>query len=92
MHRNEKLLKNRLNQAIVKRRKIDSSSESDQSLELDDSEDSDGNDEKTCVGCGEIYELTTGTEDWMDCVVCQRWIHEGCTMFSDRCRRCGRRG
>ncbi|CAG9788966.1 unnamed protein product [Diatraea saccharalis] len=35
-----------------------------------------------CVGCGGNYHET---EDWIQCIICKRWLHENCTEFDDKC-------
>lgn len=44
-----------------------------------------------CVGCREEYSKTKKTEDWIQCIICQRWLHEGCTKFKDFCDFCGKK-
>ncbi|CAG4974913.1 unnamed protein product [Colias eurytheme] len=47
-------------------------------------------DEKdNCRGCGENYYETLLVEDWLQCVVCQFWVHEHCTEFETMCSGCG---
>ena len=42
-----------------------------------------------CRGCGENYYQTLLVEDWLQCTVCQFWVHENCTEFDDMCSKCG---
>lgn len=42
-----------------------------------------------CRGCGENYYETLLIEDWLQCTVCQFWVHEHCTAFETMCSRCG---
>lgn len=58
------------------------SQESDDSLEDDDSAE--------CVGCGEQYLLTSKKDDWVQCVNCEKWFHDGCSKFVNLCHTCGR--
>ena len=67
------------------------SSDSDAENMVLDSDTASENLECECVGCGEIYEQTKSNEDWIECVVCRRWLHEGCTSFTNMCLRCGKR-
>ena len=46
-------------------------------------------DENQCVGCGEMYTKTMKKEDWIKCVKCMRWLHEGCSRFENECDHCG---
>lgn len=68
----------------------DSSASDEEAMALDSDTASESL-EYECVGCGEIYEQTKSKEDWIECVVCRRWLHEGCTSFSNMCLRCGKR-
>lgn len=72
----------------------DSSSESDIDIDLQTDSDSGGyntDQETDCVGCGENYRHTTSGEDWLQCISCHKWLHEGCTTFPNHCLRCGRK-
>ncbi|KAJ2944518.1 hypothetical protein O0L34_g3863 [Tuta absoluta] len=42
-----------------------------------------------CVGCGDNYYKTELTEDWIQCSICERWAHENCTEYDDKCHPCG---
>ncbi|XP_063221784.1 uncharacterized protein LOC134530668 [Bacillus rossius redtenbacheri] len=66
-----------------------SSSESEVTLQDESSDDLDQEDEE-CIGCGEDYNLTVLTCDWIKCVRCRRWLHENCTNFTDVCNNCGK--
>jgi hypothetical protein len=62
-----------------------------------DSSDTDNNEEAAdyeneCVGCKEDYRKTKKTEDWIKCTICGRWMHEGCTTYTDLCQQCGKHG
>lgn len=48
-------------------------------------------DEDYCVWCKENYSETKRDEDWIKCVSCSRWTHEGCTRFENKCDYCGKR-
>lgn len=69
--------------------------QSDSSLDYDspilnESEDSDEGYENECAGCGEDYFKTKKTEDWIKCLRCGRWMHDGCTKYTDMCDLCGK--
>lgn len=71
------------------------SSESDDDFpvvyaESDNSEPEDWN-ENECVGCGEDYNETTKNEEWFQCVLCHRWLHEGCSQYDHMCHGCGKK-
>lgn len=57
----------------------------------DEEEYEDDWDENECVGCGESYNETKKKEDWLQCITCSRWLHEGCTRFEEKCDYCGKR-
>lgn len=73
------------------RRKTSSSSESDEVV-INDSEDEEerlSDYENECVGCGEDYRKTKKKTDWIQCVICKRWLHETCTSYEVVCQTCG---
>lgn len=43
-----------------------------------------------CIECFENYENTKSKSDWIQCVMCQNWLHETCTLFRNFCSRCGK--
>lgn len=49
-----------------------------------------GSDEEQCVECLEAYFLTTERVDWIQCLICTKWMHETCTMYLNKCNICGR--
>nr|CAI5839177.1 unnamed protein product [Callosobruchus analis] len=65
--------------------------DSDISVILENDSSSSTDCENECVGCGEDYKKTVSREDWLQCVGCHRWLHDGCTSFTNRCLRCGRK-
>lgn len=71
-------------------------STSDESYELpvtlnDDSDvEISSENENQCAGCGEEYETTSRKEDWIQCLHCKSWFHEGCSKFESICDRCGK--
>lgn len=76
-----------------KRRNARSSSSSSTPSDyvLNDSpEISDEDYENECAGCKEDYRKTKRTEDWIQCIICGRWMHESCTKFSSKCPSCGK--
>ncbi|XP_031344709.1 uncharacterized protein LOC116171810 [Photinus pyralis] len=95
--RKEKPSKNKLpkstDQKLQKKRRHEStSSESDGNVILDDSssgEETLDDIENQCVGCLEDYRLTKKKEEWLQCIVCSRWLHDGCTSYTNTCQRCG---
>lgn len=71
------------------------SSESDEDFESKEDSDSDINEEfneNECVGCLEDYNTTTRSDDWIRCIDCNRWMHENCTKFKNKCDSCGKYG
>ncbi|KAB0803747.1 hypothetical protein PPYR_00717 [Photinus pyralis] len=77
---------------VVTPRDESSSSESE-NLVLDDT--SSGEEEleeyeNECAGCHEDYRQTQRKDDWIQCVTCKRWLHEGCTSFENVCLPCGK--
>lgn len=68
---------------------VDESSDEDLSLSLhDSSSDLENHDDATCSGCGDEYTKTTKDEDWIQCIHCQQWVHEGCTKYQNTCEIC----
>jgi hypothetical protein len=62
----------------LKRKRSCSSSTSSDEIILNDSSDTDNNEEAAdyeneCVGCKEDYRKTKKTEDWIKCTICGRW-------------------
>lgn len=45
--------------------------------------------ENECVGCNEDYRLTKKKDEWLQCILCKRWLHESCTSFMNLCQNCG---
>lgn len=69
----------------------DSSDSGDESPILEDSDKSvEEWDENECVGCGENYFQTTKGEDWIQCLKCKRWFHNGCSKYEYECDLCGK--
>ncbi|KAK9747282.1 hypothetical protein QE152_g5475 [Popillia japonica] len=57
----------------------------------DDSDDEDqSNLDNICVGCGEDYGQTVKSDDWIQCIRCERWLHETCTKYANFCDLCGK--
>ncbi|KAK4887242.1 hypothetical protein RN001_003513 [Aquatica leii] len=68
------------------------SSESDEYVILDDSSSGEENFddiEYQRVGCLEDYCLTKSKDNWLQCIFCSRWLHEGCTTYTNTCQPCG---
>ncbi|KAK9738147.1 hypothetical protein QE152_g10108 [Popillia japonica] len=77
---------------VVKQKKRLESSDSDnESLVLQESDTSAEEwDENECLGCGENYFETTKNDEWIKCVNCSRWFHNGCSKFEIFCDLCGK--
>lgn len=69
-----------------------SSSSAEEDLSLNGSSDDENisDYENECVGCGEDYRKTKKAEDWIKCLICGRWLHEGCTPFLNLCVQCSK--
>ncbi|KAF5289441.1 hypothetical protein FQR65_LT11814 [Abscondita terminalis] len=74
----KKVATTRNKQSEKNKKIIESSSESKEEHSLDDSEDCEDLEdfENECVGCSEDYRKTKKKEDWIQCVICKRWLHE----------------
>lgn len=70
-------------------RNVSSSDENETSTENSDQSDTKENSE--CTECFEEYRNTKSTADWIQCIMCQQWLHEDCTMYGDYCNKCGRK-
>ncbi|CAH1114934.1 unnamed protein product [Psylliodes chrysocephalus] len=66
------------NNNITKKLRV-SSSDSDVTVDLQTDSPNSIYDNDDQTECGEIYITTTSQEDWLQCVSCHRWLHEGCT-------------
>lgn len=66
-------------------------SDSSEEMLLDDSDSLESWDENNCAGCGENYNSTTKTDDWVKCAICDRWLHETCMKYDNLCEGCGKR-
>ena len=52
---------------------------------------SDKNDDSDCCEeCNEYCCVTKEECDWIKCSLCEKWLHENCTVFSKTCIDCGR--
>ena len=71
-------------------RSSSSSSDDDQSIKYDDSDYVEEYDENECVGCGENYNETQREDDWIQCIMCERWLHEGCSKYENVCDLSGK--
>lgn len=47
-------------------------------------------DDVSCVECWEDYYVTKTKVDWIQCLGCKNWLHESCTMYTNKCNSCGR--
>ncbi|XP_022834543.1 uncharacterized protein LOC111362201 [Spodoptera litura] len=75
-----------------KKRRIEHKESSDEisiSNNSDESE-SEAHKDSECKECFEEYKKTKSTADWIQCVMCKKWLHEDCTMYGDYCNKCGR--
>lgn len=43
-----------------------------------------------CIECFDNYKNTMSKSDWIQCIMCQKWLHEMCTLFRNYCSRCGK--
>ncbi|XP_035431937.2 uncharacterized protein C01G6.5-like [Spodoptera frugiperda] len=82
--------KNRKRKAV--RRMSESSSDLSEPVLCDTSDEEDKeNEADNCAGCGENYYKTRLVEEWLQCLICDRWVHENCTEFDDMCSKCGQK-
>lgn len=74
-----------------KNEKMESDTDTDESVpyEEEDNEVSD-EDDTECTGCGEKYRNTTRPDDWIQCLHCKKWTHEGCSKYQNLCDLCGK--
>lgn len=75
----------------VKRKKtsyISSSDDSSVDMQCPSSDEISDIEDTDCVECGEHYYSTKSKDDWIQCIVCNRWLHESCTMYPNMCNRC----
>ncbi|XP_044761182.1 tigger transposable element-derived protein 6-like [Coccinella septempunctata] len=78
---------------LQKRQRALSTSSDEENIEVPYEEESDALsevDETECVGCGESYNKTRKQEDWLKCIICQKWFHENCSSFLNTCQNCGK--
>lgn len=69
---------------------ISDTSDSDSPVLDDRSSDGEAEDNAECVGCGEEYYKTKRRDEWLCCIICKRWMHEGCTGYANICNDCGK--
>lgn len=76
-----------------RKRKLSTSSsevsEDDSSVVYASSDEASDVDDTDCIECGEHYYSTKSKDDWIQCIVCGKWLHESCTMYLNICNRCG---
>ena len=86
--------KGKSNKLKLKNRKRKDSSTSESELEdltmLDDGDSDNSSENDECAGCGEKYSETTRKDDWVKCIHCEQWFHDGCSKFVNFCDPCGR--
>lgn len=75
---------------IVKKRKQISQAPDEGNTTLSNLSDSSENASNECIECFENFEETQSTVDWIQCVICKKWLHETCTMYGDYCNPCQR--
>lgn len=77
---------------IIKKRRIEHKESSDEISISNNSDESESGAYKDCEckECFEEYKKTKSTADWIQCVMCKKWLHEDCTMYGDYCNECGR--
>jgi len=74
-----------------KKNELELEESTDEDLDIsihDSSSDMETNNDATCTGCGEEYTKTTKTDDWIQCIHCQQWLHDGCTKYQNTCELC----
>ncbi|KAB0799206.1 hypothetical protein PPYR_07086 [Photinus pyralis] len=73
------------------RKALSDSSDGESDISLHDSSTNEENDDDTaCTGCGEQYHTTKKKEDWIKCLHCENWLHEGCSKFENLCEYCAK--
>lgn len=67
----------------------DDSENNDVIMQLDDDDETDDEMDNICAKCNRCYYDKKGPKvDWIQCVRCQRWLHETCTSNPDICDSC----
>lgn len=81
---------NRFGKRKAVRRISESSSDLSEPVLCDTSDKEDKeNETDNYAACGDNYYKTRLVEDWLQCIICDRWVHENCTEFDDICSKCG---
>lgn len=78
---------------LTKERQRAPSTSSEEEVKLSDSSVEEGivsDYENECIGCKEDYRVTKRKDKWFKCILCNRWLHDGCTSFVNMCEGCGR--
>ncbi|CAH1998263.1 unnamed protein product [Acanthoscelides obtectus] len=89
--RKEKSQKLRMKRPLKRRKyESESSDKTEGEIHLDDEEEVSDENEAVCVGCEEPYLLTKKSVDWIQCIICNRWLHDDCTSFLNICEPSGR--
>ncbi|XP_074033050.1 uncharacterized protein isoform X1 [Leptinotarsa decemlineata] len=87
-------LENAKKRSSLSRKLVEASSseDSDTNISLSDhsSDDIDENDNAEYAGCGEPYTTTKKQDDWIQCVHCTEWFHEGYSKYINLCHGCGK--
>lgn len=76
----------------VKKQNINDNSDEDSKQEIITQRDSPEItewDDNESAGCGENYVDTLSKDEWLQCTICERWSHEGCTEYPNMGDRCG---
>lgn len=90
--RNVSVKKENKDKKRVKKQNINDNSDENSEQEiitLRDSPEITEWDDNECAGCGENYVDTPSKDEWLQCTICERWSHEGCTKYPNMCDRCG---
>lgn len=76
--------------SVPKKKRPRFSSESEQEFDESDSDQTESDKENTqCRECFDDYASTKSTANWIQCLMCNLWLHEDCILYGDYCNRCG---
>lgn len=88
--KDSKKRRNAKGKSFGKKKKYSSSESEDELVSSSSEDESLHNDSNICIECYENYNTTTSKADWVECIRCARWMHETCTLYEEKCNRCGR--
>ncbi|KAB0802552.1 hypothetical protein PPYR_04738 [Photinus pyralis] len=80
----------KITKQVKPRKRQSSSSETEEEIIYEDPSDYE-EDDAQCVSCAEAYSVTSESEDWIQCLQCNMWLHEGCTKYENVCDICGKK-